>query len=54
MAGLDASGNGRFESAYLVAQELIAMHGAGTEALREALKNGDASVSLQAESMPEE
>lgn len=51
---LDASGNGRFESAYLVAQELIARHGAGTEALREALRKCDASVVLQAESMPEE
>jgi hypothetical protein len=51
---LDASGNGRFESAYLVAQELIARHGAGTAALREALKKCDASVVLQAESMPEE
>jgi hypothetical protein len=51
---LDASGNGRFESAYLVAQELIARHGAGTEALREALKKCDGSVVLQAESMPEE
>jgi hypothetical protein len=51
---LDASGNDRFESAYLVAQELIARHGAGTEALREALKKCDASVVLQAESMPED
>ena len=51
---LDASGNGRFESAYLVAQELIARHGAGTAALRKALKKCDASVVLQAESMPEE
>lgn len=51
---LDASGNGRFESAYLVAQELIARHGAGTEDLREALKKCDASVIIQVESMPEE
>lgn len=51
---LDASGNGRFESAHLVAQELIARHGAGTEALREALKRCDPSVIIQVESMPEE
>nr|ACO70926.1 hypothetical protein [uncultured Verrucomicrobiota bacterium] len=46
---LDADGDGRFESAFAIAQRLIQQHGGDRGKLREALKSCDEAVAVQVE-----
>lgn len=48
---IDADGDGRFESAFAIAQRLIKEAGGNAERLRESLKHCDAAVAVQVESM---
>ncbi len=48
---LDNDGNGSFQSAFAIAQSLVAKHGHDLPALREALKKHDAAVAVQVESI---
>ncbi len=48
---LDADGNGRFESAFVIAQQLVAKFGNDPAMLREALAKHDAAVAVQVESI---
>lgn len=48
---LDADGDGRFQSAFAYAQDLIARLGGEPEKLREALKRFDETVAVQVESL---
>lgn len=48
---LDADASGRFESAFVIAQQLVAKFGNDPAKLREALAKHDASVAVQVESL---
>jgi hypothetical protein len=48
---LDSDGDGKFASAFAIAQSLIKKHGSDPSALREALKKHDAAVVVQIESL---
>lgn len=48
---IDASGDGRFQSAFAIAQDLIQKSGGNRDALRESLKKHDEAVVIQAESL---
>ncbi|MEZ5384792.1 MAG: CehA/McbA family metallohydrolase [Prosthecobacter sp.] len=48
---IDADGDGRFESAFAIAQRLIKQAGGNAEKLRESLKRCDEAVAVQAESL---
>jgi hypothetical protein len=48
---LDSDGDGKFASAFAIAQALVTKHGSDSSALREALKKQDAAVVVQVESL---
>lgn len=48
---IDANGDGRFQSAFAIAQDLIQKSGGDRGALRESLKKHDGAVVIQAESL---
>jgi hypothetical protein len=48
---LDSDGDGKFASAFAIAQALVTKHGSVPSALREALKKHDAAVVVQIESL---
>jgi hypothetical protein len=48
---LDNDGDGKFASAFAIAQSLVTKHGSDSAALREALKNYDAAIVVQVESL---
>lgn len=48
---LDSDSDGKFDSAFAIAQALVTKHGGDTSALREALKKHDAAVVVQVESL---
>lgn len=48
---IDADGSGRFDSAFAIAQRLVAQFGGDAGGLREVLQKHDAAVAVQAESL---